>query len=81
MALFKEDWRAAPLTAPEAAMLAHAELLTRAPASVTPADLDALRAAGFDDRAIFQITAISAFFAYVNRIADGLGLARDPLPR
>jgi alkylhydroperoxidase family enzyme len=39
-----------------------------------PSDVDALRAAGFDDRAIHDICAITAYFAFVNRIADGLGV-------
>ncbi|MCK6522987.1 hypothetical protein L6R49_16290 [Myxococcota bacterium] len=76
----KHDWRAAALSKRERAMLEHAERLTRAPASVMPEHLDALRAVGFDDVAIFQITGIAAFFAYVNRIADGLGLARGDAP-
>lgn len=72
----KHDWRQADLSERERAMLEHVERLTRAPASVTEAQLDALRTVGFDDTAIFQITGIAAFFAYVNRMADGLGLAR-----
>jgi len=50
--------------------------LTRAPASVGKADADALRAAGWDDRAIHDATQIVAYFNYINRIAEGLGV--DP---
>jgi alkylhydroperoxidase family enzyme len=57
-------------------LLAHVERLTLAPASTTRADLDTLRANGFDDTAILQLTAIAGFFAYVNRLADGLGVGR-----
>ena len=41
-----------------------------------PEDLEALRAAGFDDTAIVQITLIAAWFNYINRVANGLGVAR-----
>ncbi|MEZ4456213.1 MAG: hypothetical protein R2882_06640 [Gemmatimonadales bacterium] len=52
----------------------YAEQLTTRPAGVTAADIGALRAAGLDDRAIHDACVIVAYFAYVNRIADGLGV-------
>jgi len=55
-------------------MLAYALKLTRTPAEMTADDVEALRAAGFDDRAIHYICAVVAYFAFVNRIADGLGV-------
>ena len=58
----------------ERALIAYADKLTRAPAAVTAADIEALRAAGFDDRGIHDACAIIAYFAFVNRIADGLGV-------
>jgi uncharacterized protein YciW len=58
-------------------MLAHVEKLTRHAYRVTPEDLDGLRAAGFDDQAILQITMIAAWFNYINRMADALGVGRD----
>lgn len=48
--------------------------LTRVPASVTAEDVGGLRAVGFDDRAIHDLCAITAYYAFVNRIADGLGV-------
>lgn len=57
-------------------MLDFAVRLTKHPASTTPADLDALRRVGFDDRAILQITMIAAWFNYINRVADALGVGR-----
>ena len=51
-----------------------AEKLTRAPASITQADIEALRAHGFDDRAIHDAVQTIAYFNYINRIADGLGV-------
>lgn len=70
------DWRTARLSERELGMLAHVERVTLAPASVQPAHLDALRTLGFDDLGILQLTGITAFFAYVNRMADGLGVGR-----
>lgn len=55
-------------------MLTYVVKLTRRPAQVTNDDIDKLRAVGFDDRAIHDICAITAYFAFVNRIADGLGV-------
>lgn len=67
-----------PVSAVEApadrAMLVYALKLTEAPQTVTAGDVEALRAAGYDDRAIHDIAAITAYFAFVNRIADGLGV-------
>jgi alkylhydroperoxidase family enzyme len=57
-------------------MLDFAAKLTRQPASMTPADLDALRRVGFDDRGILQITLIASWFNYINRVADALGVGR-----
>ena len=73
----RTDWRQAGLDAADTAMLDYVEKLTRACASTGPAELDALRAAGFDDVGITQITLIASFFNYINRVADGLGVARS----
>ncbi len=59
-------------------MLDFAAKLTRAPASVEPADLDRLRAHGFDDAAIHDIVQVTALFNYYNRLADGLGIDPEP---
>ena len=55
-------------------MLAYAVKLTRTPGSLEAADVGRLRDAGFDDRAIHDICAVAAYYAFVNRIADGLGV-------
>ena len=75
-AAVRRDWRTAPITDAERAMLEYVEKLTRAPRSIWKDDLDRLRAAGFDDTGILQINLIASFFAYVNRVADGLGVGR-----
>ncbi|MGQ0538055.1 MAG: carboxymuconolactone decarboxylase family protein [Gemmatimonadaceae bacterium] len=63
-----------PLDAGDHALVRYADMLTRQPGSVTAAQIDALRAVGLDDRAIHDACAIVAYFAFVNRIADGLGV-------
>ena len=55
-------------------MLDYAVKLTRYPASVGEGDVERLRAAGFTDRAVLDICQITAYYNYVNRLADGLGV-------
>jgi alkylhydroperoxidase family enzyme len=50
--------------------------LTRTPATMTPDDVGRLRTVGFDDTAILQITLIAAWFNYINRVADALGVGK-----
>jgi uncharacterized peroxidase-related enzyme len=74
------DWRKAELEPNERAMLEYVEKLTKEPIAIQPEDLDALRAAGFDDTGILQINLIASFFNYINRVADGLGVGRAAGP-
>jgi len=73
----KTDYTAAPLSPADRAMLDYAAKLTLTPTAVTEADIQTLRDAGFDDRAILDIAMITAYYAYVNRIADGLGVSLE----
>ncbi|MBI1723887.1 MAG: peroxidase [Gemmatimonadetes bacterium] len=68
------DWTAAVRSPADRAMLDYAVKLTQSPAAITSEDVEQLRGAGFDDRAIHDICAITAYYAFVNRIADGLGV-------
>ena len=68
------DHRQAALSVRDQTMLGYAVKLTLTPSEIDLADARALRQAGFDDRAIHDICAITAYFAFVNRIADGLGV-------
>ncbi|MDX1661545.1 MAG: hypothetical protein R3326_07120 [Gemmatimonadota bacterium] len=54
------------------------ERLTREPGSVGREDVEALRDAGFDDRMIHDAAAVTGYFAFVNRLADGLGVELEP---
>ncbi|HEX6132935.1 MAG TPA: hypothetical protein VFZ24_03055 [Longimicrobiales bacterium] len=58
-------------------MLDHVVQVTRDATRISPADHDRLRAVGFDDLAILQITLIASWFNYINRVADALGVGRD----
>lgn len=57
------------------AMLTYAEKLTLTPGAMTLADVEMLRDAGFSDRDILDIAEVVGYYAYVNRIADGLGVS------
>ena len=74
---FAIDWRSARLDGPTAALLAYAEKLTRQPGECGGADIDALRSAGLSDRAINDGVQVCAYFNYINRIADALGVAPE----
>jgi len=67
--LIAQNWRAADLPARQQAMLEFAEKLTRSPATVMETDRAALRAAGFSDRDIWDISATAAFYNMSNRLA------------
>ena len=59
-------------------MLDYALKLTVRPQAMEAADVERLRRQGFDDRAIHDICSVTAYFAFVNRIADGLGVELEP---
>lgn len=74
LAALESDYRAASLTPVDRALLDYAVKLTRTPAEMTPADIAALREVGLDDRAIHDACVVAAYYAFVNRVADGLGV-------
>ena len=55
-------------------MIGYAVKLTRSPGQMEQADVAALRSCGFSDRDVLDITEVTAYYAYANRIADGLGI-------
>ena len=64
---------AGPFEPKEVMALRYAEALTRAPASVTAAMVEAMRSAGYDDGEILEINQVVAYFCYANRTVLGLG--------
>lgn len=76
VAALEEDYNSAPITEQEKVMLDYVVQITRDATRISPADHDRLRAAGFDDKGILQITLIASWFNYINRVADALGVGR-----
>jgi uncharacterized peroxidase-related enzyme len=77
VASLREDYTTAPIADEDRVMLDYALKLTKDATRVSPDDHVRLRGAGFDDRAILQITLIASWFNYINRVADALGVLRD----
>ena len=73
----EKDYSTAPISAQDRVMLDHVIKLTKDATKVSKDDIAALRAAGFDDRGILQITLIASWFNYINRVADALGVGRE----
>ena len=73
----EEDYTRAPIDARDRAMLDYVVQLTRDATRIDPSYHERLRAVGFDDRGILQITLIASWFNYINRVADALGVGRD----
>ena len=68
------DFRQAALSPRDRAMLEYAVKLTLEPWTMVEADVVALRQAGFQDADILDINQITGYYAFVNRLADGLGV-------
>ena len=77
VAAVEQDWTTAPLSPKRAAMLAFVVKLTKTPGAMEDADVDALRSASFSDRDILDIVEVVGYYAYANRIADGLGIETE----
>ncbi|HLK03317.1 MAG TPA: hypothetical protein VKT53_02670 [Candidatus Acidoferrum sp.] len=73
----RRDYRTAPISEQDRVMLDYVVKLTRDATQCSPKDHEALRAVGFDDKGILQITMIASWFNYINRMADALGVGRD----
>ncbi len=73
----QDDYTRAPISEQNRVMLDYVVKITKDATRVRPEDHERLRAVGFDDRAILQITLIASWFNYINRVADALGVGRD----
>jgi len=73
----EKDYTTAPVTAQDRVMLDYVVKITKDATKVWKDDHERLHAAGFDDKAILQITLIAAWFNYINRVADALGVGRE----
>ena len=70
-----DDYRQAKLDAKERVLLDYVWKLSRSPGDMTQSDIQALRAAGWTDPQIVATVHVTAFFAYMNRVAEAFGLA------
>ena len=77
VAALKKDYRTASISEQDRAMLDYVVKLTRDATKCSPEDHKKLRAAGFNDKGVLQITLIASWFNYINRVADALGVGRD----
>jgi uncharacterized peroxidase-related enzyme len=70
----EEDFESAGLSEKRLAMLRYALKLTKSPGSVAPSDVEEMRQVGFNDTDILHIAEVIGYYAYANRIAEGLGI-------
>jgi uncharacterized peroxidase-related enzyme len=73
----REDYTTADISEQDRVMLDYVSQITRDATAISEQDHQRLRAVGFDDRGILQITLISSWFNYINRVADALGVGRS----
>ena len=73
----EKDYTTAPISPPDRVMLDYVVKVTKDATKVWKDDHERLRSVGFDDRGILQITLIAAWFNYINRVADALGVGRE----
>lgn len=78
MEALERDYTTAPISEQDRVMLDYVVQLTKDATRITPEHHARLRAVGFDDRGILQITLIASWFNYINRVADALGVGRAP---
>ncbi|MBS1839384.1 MAG: hypothetical protein JSS69_14760 [Acidobacteria bacterium] len=77
----RRDYKTAPISEQDRVMLDYVIKLTQDATKCSPKDHEELRAVGFDDKGILQITMIASWFNYINRMADALGVGRDELAK
>ncbi|HUI51619.1 MAG TPA: hypothetical protein VLX60_07535 [Terriglobales bacterium] len=79
VAALQKDYRTAPISEQDKVMVEYVVKLTKDATQCSRDDHEKLRAVGFDDRGILQITLIASWFNYINRVADAIGVGRDIL--
>ncbi len=74
-----DDYRRLELNPADRAMLDYVSKLTLEPWSMQKEDVDALKSVGFDDNAVLDICQVASYYAFVNRLADGLGVELEAI--
>jgi uncharacterized peroxidase-related enzyme len=77
---FATTWPEYDLDARTRVLLAYAKKLTETPNLIEDEDIAALRTAGWDERAIYEATALIAFFNMSGRLEAAAGLPLDQIP-
>lgn len=77
MQALREDYTKAPISEQDRTMLDYVVQLTKDATRITQENHQRLRAVGFGDKAILQITLLASWFNYINRVADALGVGRE----
>ena len=77
---FATTWPEYDLDPKTRSLLAYASKLTESPAMLDDSDFDQLRAAGWDDRGIYEATALTSFFNFSGRMGAASGLPPDEVP-
>jgi len=72
-------WRNADLSNVDRQMLEYTEKLTLEPWKMGESDVVALRNQGLSDSAILDINQVTSYYAFANRLADGLGIELEPI--
>jgi uncharacterized peroxidase-related enzyme len=70
----RTDYTTAPISPAERALLDYAVKLAREPWAMQQEDIERLRAVGWSDAAILDLAMVAAYYAFVNRLAQGLGV-------
>jgi uncharacterized peroxidase-related enzyme len=73
----QRDYKTAPISEQDKAICEYVVKLTKDATLCSREDHEKLRAVGFNDQGILQITLIASWFNYINRVADALGVGRD----
>lgn len=81
IAALVQDVDQAPIAASLKPLLKYVAKLTRVPASVTQHDRDAVYAAGWNERALYDAVATCALFNFMNRLVEGMGVTSSPAIR
>ena len=77
---FATTWRTYQLDGKTRALLEYAEKLTKAPSEIEDTEVNAVHAAGWNEEAIYEATALTSFFNFSGRMEAASGLPPDEVP-
>jgi uncharacterized peroxidase-related enzyme len=78
---FATTWPTYDLDTETHALLAYAKKLTQEPSMVEDSDIEELRSAGWDERGIYEATALVSYFNFTGRMEAASGLPMDRIPQ